>query len=152
MQISASAYSFLRDPDVPEFEPPDYFTVMDAQCGLCARGALWIARNDRDAKFRIVPVQSELGGALLRHYGMSPEDPLSWLYVRKGRPYTSLDAVIRVGRELGGFWKALVVLTVLPRALQDALYAAVARNRYRVMGRRSFCDIPVPELQARILR
>ncbi len=152
MQISAAAYSFLHDPNVPDFEPPDHFTVMDARCGLCAKGALWIARNDRDAKFRIVPVQSELGGALLRHYGLSPDDPLSWLYVGEGRAYTSLDAVIRVGRELGGPWKMLVVPRVLPRRLQDALYGVVARNRYRFMGRRSFCDIPTPELQARILR
>lgn len=150
MQISAAVYSFQHDPEVPEFDPPDYFTVMDARCGLCAKGALWIARNDSDARFRIVPMQSELGSALLRHYGMSPEDPLSWLYVCKGRAYTSLDAIIRVGRELGGIWKALVVLRILPRRLQDALYGAVARNRYRVMGRRSFCDIPVPELEARI--
>ena len=152
MQISAAAYSFLHDPAVPEFEPPAHFTVMDAQCGLCAKGALWIARHDRDAKFRIVPVQSELGGALLRHYGLSPDDPLSWLYIREGRAYTSLDAIVRVGRELGGIWRALAVLRVLPRRLQDILYGAMARNRYRFIGRRSFCDIPAPELQTRILR
>ena len=36
MQISAAAYSFLHDPDVPAFDPPAYFAVMCAQCGLCA--------------------------------------------------------------------------------------------------------------------
>ena len=152
MQFSAQAYSFANDPDVPDFEAPEHFTVMDAQCGLCTKGALWIAGNDRTRKFRIVPMQSELGSALLRHYGMSPEDPLSWLYIRRGQAFTSMDAIIRVGRELGGIWKGLSVLRILPRAAQDYLYGVIARNRYRFLGRQSFCDLPAPEIQERILR
>lgn len=152
MQHSAQAYSFRDDPDVPAFEPPDHFTVMDAQCGLCAKGAMWIASNDRSHKFRIVPMQSELGSALLKHYGMSPDDPLSWLYIQRGEAYSSMDAIIRVGQELGGAWKALVVLRILPRAAQDYLYGVIARNRYRFLGRKSFCDLPAPEIQERILR
>ena len=125
---------------------------MDANCGLCARGAAWIARNDVEEKFRIVPVQSELGAALLRHYGMDPEDPLSWLYIERGRAYTSLDAIVRVGREFGGIWKSLAVFNVLPRGAQDYLYGVMARNRYRFLGRKSFCDMPDPRIQSRILR
>ena len=152
MQISAEQFSFRDDPAVPRFDVPEHFAVMDASCGLCARGAAWIARNDAQEKFRIVPVQSELGAALLRHYGMDPEDPLSWLYVGEGQPYTSLDAIIRVGRELGGIWKMLAVLNVLPRGAQDYLYGIMARNRYRFLGRKSFCDMPDPGIQSRILR
>lgn len=151
MQTSGKAYSFLDDPTIPVFDPPDFFTVMDAECGLCAKGAMWIAKSDRERKFRIIPVQSDLGGALLRHYGMSSDDPLSWLYVRHGQAYCSLDAVIRVGRELGGIWKGLAIFRVLPRRIQDYLYAVVARNRYRLMRRKSFCDIRDPAIQDRIL-
>ena len=125
---------------------------MDANCGLCARGAAWIARNDTAEKFRIVPVQSALGAALLRHYGMDPEDPLSWLYIGNGVAYTSLDAIIRVGREFGGIWKMLSLFNVLPRGVQDSLYGVMARNRYKFMGRKSFCDMPDPKIQSRVLR
>jgi predicted DCC family thiol-disulfide oxidoreductase YuxK len=83
---------------------------------------------------------------------MDPEDPLSWLYVAEGRAYTSLDAIVRTGRELGGKWKMLAVFNVLPRCAQDFLYGIIARNRYRFLGRRSFCDIPDPAIQSRILR
>ena len=152
MQLSAKTYSFVDDPSVPDFEPPACFTVMDANCGLCARGARWIASNDRDKKFRIVPMQSELGSSLMRHYGMSPEDPLSWLYINAGLAYTSLDAVIRVGAELGGIWRILAIFRILPRRAQDYLYGIVARNRYRFLGHASFCDLPDPDIQARILQ
>ncbi len=152
MRLSTERFSFRDDPAVPKFDVPDYFTVMDANCGLCAKGAAWIARNDAEEKFRIVPVQSTLGAALLRHYDMDPDDPLSWLYIEKGRAHTSLDAIVRVGTELGGIWKMLVVFNVLPRGAQDYLYGIIARNRYRILGRKSFCDMPDPRIQTRLLR
>ncbi len=152
MRISAVAYSFLTDSAVPKFDPPGHFTVMDAECGLCAKGAQWIARADHDNKFRIVAMQSELGGALLRHYGMSPDDPLSWLYIEHGLAYSSLDAVMRVGCELGGVWKGLSFFRVLPRRAQDYLYGVVARNRYRFLGRKGFCELRDPAVQSRILQ
>ncbi len=152
MRLSSEPFSFVDDPAVPPFDVPDHFTVMDAACGLCARGAAWIARNDVEEKFRIVPVQSDLGAALLRHYGMDSEDPLSWLYIENGVAHTSLDAIIRVGREFGGIWKMLGVFNVLPRGAQDSLYGVMARNRYKFMGRKSFCDLPDPRIQSRVLR
>lgn len=152
MQLSSEPFSFLDDPAVPRFDAPDHFTVMDANCGLCAKGAAWIARNDAAEKFRIVPVQSALGAALLRHYGMDPESPLSWLYIEKGHAHTSLDAIVRVGKELGGIWKTFAILNVLPRSVQDCLYGVIARNRYKFLGRKNFCDMPDPKIQSRILR
>ena len=145
-------YSFKEDPLVPEFIVPDYFTVMDASCGLCAKGARWIARNDHKYQFRIIPMQTTLGSSLMRHYGMDPDDPLSWLYVSNGIAHTSLDAIIRVGKELGGIWKMLGVLRILPTSLQDALYGYVARNRYRFVGRTELCDMPDPDIQSRLLK
>jgi predicted DCC family thiol-disulfide oxidoreductase YuxK len=150
MNLSEAPYSFLDDANVPHFDPPAYFTVMDAHCGLCAKGAAWIARNDLSKEFRIIPMQSELGSALLRHFGMDPDDPLSWLYVKNGQAFTSLDAIIRIGTQFGGVWHALKGLRILPRPLQDWLYGVVARNRYRFMGRTDLCEIPDPDIQARL--
>lgn len=125
---------------------------MDAHCALCARGATWIARHDRAQEFTIIPVQSELGSALMRHYGLDPTDPLSWLYLENGRAYSSLDALMRAGRRLGGVWKGLTILRILPAPLQDRLYAWVARNRYRMFGRADLCALPDPDVQKRLLR
>ncbi|MFU1477997.1 thiol-disulfide oxidoreductase DCC family protein [Roseovarius sp. C7] len=130
---------------------PARLTVMDAQCALCARGARWIARHDRREEFRILPIQTPLGEALLRHYGMDPQDPASWLYIENGRAYSSLDAIIRVGQRFGGLWRGLAVLRLLPRPVQDWLYARIARNRYRVMGRTDMCALPDPALRKRLI-
>ena len=145
-------YSYLKDADVPEFTVKDPFTVMDARCALCSRGAAWIARNDKAQEFTIVPAQSDLGQALMLHYGLDPDDPASWLYVENGLAYCSLDALMRVGARLGGLWRSLSLLRILPKALQDAMYRLVARNRYRLFGTADLCNLPDPDVQKRLFR
>ncbi len=144
-------YSYLQDPIVPAFEAGDIFTVMDAHCALCARGARWIARNDKAQEFRILPIQSPAGHALLQHYGLDPDDPTTWLFVEHGQAYTSLDALARVGSRLGGIWKSLTLLRRLPRSIQDPLYRTIARNRYRLFGKADLCTLPAPDVRERLV-
>ena len=145
------AYSHRSDPDVPHFDDTGPRCVMDAHCALCARGARWIARADRRREFRIIPLQSDLGRALMVHYGMDPDDPTSWLYLEDGVPHQSLRAFTRVARRLGGFWHVVRLLNVLPVAVQDPLYRVVARNRYRLFGRGDLCAMPDAQVQERLM-
>ena len=144
-------FSYRDDASVPKFDDAGPRTVMDAHCALCARGAKWIAKNDREARFKIIPLQSELGRTLMWHYGMDPDDPASWLYLEDGRAYSSLDAVMRVGRRLGGVWYLLSAGRILPNFLADKLYRFVARNRYRLFGRADLCAMPDPAVRERLL-
>jgi len=152
MQLDYPSYSYRTDKSVVDFDDAGPRTVMDAHCGLCAKGARWIARNDKEMEFRIIPLQSDLGRALMRHYEMDPDDPLSWLYLQDGLAYSSLDAVMRVGKRFGGIWHLTAILSILPRRLQDALYGLVARNRYKFFGRIDLCAMPDPDIQKRLLQ
>ena len=144
-------YSYRQDPRVPYFEDRPAVTIMDAQCGLCAKGARWIAHNDRRKEFAIVPLQSSLGRALIQHYGLNPEDPTSWLFLENGKAYTSLDACIRVARRLGGIWHSALILRLIPASLGRVLYRWVARNRYGFFGRTDLCNSPDPAIQTRLV-
>lgn len=98
-----------------------------------------------------MPLQSDIGNALMRHYGLDPADPTSWLFIEDGRAYSSLDAYIRVGQRLGGIWRGLGLLRILPTAVQDVMYRAVARNRYRLFGTTDMCNLPDAEVQKRLV-
>lgn len=97
-------------------------------------------------------MQSELGSALLRHFGMDPNDPTSWLYLSDGRAFGEIDGMIRVAQQLGGVWRMLAVLRIMPRGFQAWIYARLARNRYRVFGTGDLCALPDPEVQKRLLQ
>jgi len=143
-------YSYRDDKAVPAFNAGPCFTVMDAQCALCARGARWIASKDQRQEFTIIPVQSDLGRALLTHYDVDPDDPASWLYVEEGRAFTSLEATIRAGRRLGGTGWLLQPLRLLPKPAQNWAYTRIARNRYRWFGRADLCAIPDEAVRKRL--
>ncbi|MBT0956194.1 DUF393 domain-containing protein [Alphaproteobacteria bacterium KMM 3653] len=145
-------FSHRSDAAVPAFDDAGVICVMDAMCGVCARGAKWIARRDRAEEVRIVPMQSPLGAALLRHYGMDAADPTSWLLLEGGRAYGSADAVMRMGARLGGAARLLGVFRVLPRGLRDWLYQRLARNRYRLARRVDLCAMPDADVQKRLMR
>jgi len=149
--ISRAPYSYRLDDTVPRFDDTLPLTVMDGECALCSAGARLIARFDKAREFRICRVQSKLGAALLRHYGLDADNPESWLYIVDGRAYTSLDGMIRAGSRLGGAGWVLQPLRLLPRPVQNWLYRRLARNRYRLFGRKDICALPDPELRARLM-
>lgn len=144
-------YSYRDDPEVPDFGDTRPIAFMDGTCLLCATGARLIARLDHSGTIRICPIQTPLGHTVLKHYGMDPEDPATWLFLEDGVASSSFDGMIRVGRRIGGLGHLIRPLGLLPRGLQDWLYLRLARNRYRLFGRADLCEIPDPALRERLM-
>lgn len=145
------AYSYREDPGVPAFDETRIHLVMDAECALCSRAARRIARLDRGDEVRIAPMQGALGRALLEHYGLDPDDPASWLMIEDGCAWGSLDGMARLFPRLHWAYAPLRLVMVLPFAVQDWIYARIARNRYRVFGRGDLCALPDPAVRARLV-
>lgn len=143
-------FSYRDDPDVPPV-PDRPVAVMDGDCALCTAGARWIARLDRSGEIAIAPASGRVGSALLRHYGLDPEDPDSWLFLDDGRALAGLEAVAALGRRVGGAGRLFAPLAWPPETLRDPLYRLVARNRIRLFGRADMCAVPDPDLRARLL-
>lgn len=144
-------YSYRTDAAIPAFDDGGPVAVMDGDCALCCMGARMIARFDRATEIRICRAQTELGAALLRHYGLAPGDPESWLFIVDGQAHGSLDGIIRVGAQVGGVGRGLQALRLLPRPARDWLYRRIARNRYGLFGKADMCAIPDPALRARLI-
>lgn len=148
--LDRSAYSYREDPDVPAFDDGGRIAVMDGDCALCSWGAKKIVRLDKAETFRICPVQSKTGDALVRHYGLDPTDPETWLFLENGQAWSGMEAIIRIGERLGGVGKLATLLRVFPRALREWLYRRIARNRYR-FGKSDMCAMPDESLQRRLM-
>lgn len=150
--IPRAAFSYRQDDSVPDFDDRGPITIVDGDCALCTVAARLIARFDRSGEFRICPTQIELGKSLLGHYGLEVDDPESWLYIVDGNAFTSLDGMIRAGARVGGVGWMLQPLRLVPRSAQDWLYQKIARNRYRLFGRKELCSVPDPALRARLMQ
>ena len=144
-------YSYRADPVVPAFPDDKALVVFDGVCVMCSGFARFILKRDRHFAFRLTTAQSPLGQALFRHYGLDTETFATNLVLIDGVSYAKLDTVAAVGGRLGGAWRALGVLWLLPRSLGDWIYDLVARNRYAVFGRTEQCMLPPAKWRDRFI-
>lgn len=96
-------------------------------------------------------MQGETGVALYRRFGIDPADPETLIVVHGGAALRDSDAIIAIWTGLGWPWRALAAARAVPKALRDPMYRWIARNRYRLFGKRETCWVPSPEDAARIL-
>ncbi len=125
--------------------------VFDGVCHLCNGWVRFLLRFDARGVYRFASMQSETGRRLLRDHGLDPDDPSSFLLLREGRARTDSDAILDVLTGLGGAWRGFGVLRLVPRVLRDPAYRFIARNRYRLFGRREVCMMPTPESAGRFV-
>lgn len=124
----------------------------DGVCGLCDRMVQFVLRHDRGPRFDFAALQSELAARELGRFGRDPRD-LDSVYVltADGRLLRKARAILFTLRQLGLPWSLGAAFGVLPTALLDWLYDRVAKNRYRLFGKRESCRLPSAEERSRFL-
>ena len=132
-------------------EPGQAIILFDAECVLCSRNAQFVLTHDKAGRFRLAAMQGQAGATLYRQNGMDPADPVSILLIEGGRVRRDSDAVLRIYEGLGFPWRALAIFRLVPASLRDPVYRWVARNRYRLFGKRQTCWLPAPHYRDRLL-
>ncbi|WP_205967523.1 thiol-disulfide oxidoreductase DCC family protein [Aquisalinus luteolus] len=126
--------------------------VFDGVCNLCNGSVQFVLKRDDAGLFRFASVQSMTGSRMVREAGYDPQDPSTFLLVESGRAYEKSDAVIRILSRLNHPWPLISkAMSVVPRFIRDPGYRLVARNRYRLFGKRDTCMIPSPGVRERFL-
>lgn len=139
--------------------------LFDGVCNLCNATVRFVIERDRRGRFRFAPLQAPAAQTLISRLadpGTAPppavllsetdrEGPASIILVEGSRAYVKSTAALRIARHLGGVYRALYALVLVPRFIRDAVYDFVARNRYGWFGKRDACMVPTPELRDRFL-
>ncbi len=120
--------------------------VFDGDCVLCSAWTRFLIRRDRFRRLRFATAQSEYGRRMMQAHGIDPGDPASFLLVvTQGsgtNAHVASAGVLRTLAQLGGAWRLMGALRVVPRFVRDAAYRLLARHRYAWFGRRSECYVP----------
>ena len=130
---------------------PDRVILFDGVCVLCSYWARFVIERDPAASFRFVAVQEPYGRALAERFGIDVEFPETNAVVLGGRAYFKSDAAIEVQSRLP-FWSWARLVRIVPKALRDAGYDLIARNRYHWFGRTETCLVPTPDLARHFLK
>lgn len=135
---------------VPEQED-ESIVLFDGVCNLCNAAVNFLIDHDPGGRFKFGALQSEAVEPLLERYGIRADYLDSFILIDDEQVYRRSDAALRIARRIGGAWRLLYPLLLLPRPLRDAVYDWVAANRYRWFGTKDACRLPTPELKARFI-
>ena len=102
-------------------------------------------------KFRFATIQSETGQKVLNEVPENEKMMESIIYVKGNQYFRESSAILEILTDIGGFWKIVVVLKLIPKAIRDKIYQFIAKRRYRYFGKRTTCLLPTPENKKRFL-
>jgi predicted DCC family thiol-disulfide oxidoreductase YuxK len=125
--------------------------LFDGTCAFCERAVIFIARRDPQAYFRFGASQSVEAAELLARYGLTRQSARSIILIEDDRVYLRSTASLRIAARLSAPWSLARVLLAVPLPLRDAVYRLVAAVRHRVAGPSTSCEVPPPEIRARLL-
>ena len=113
----------------------------DGMCILCSRTIRFILKADRRKKFVFQTLQNS-----------SDEETFDTVIVSDGsRILSHFDAFLKIGKELGGIYKMVVLLRIIPERWRNSLYLWISINRYRWVGVRESCFVPSAEDKERFI-
>ncbi len=121
---------------------PGLIVYFDGVCSLCNVFIDFLVRVDHRRRLRYAPLQGTTAQARGIHTGNSV--PPSIVVLDGSLFLTESDAVLRIFSLLGGVWTLCGLARVIPKSFRDAAYRLIARNRYRIFGRRDTCRVPSP--------
>lgn len=122
---------------VPPAQP---VLLYDGECGLCQRMVRRLLRSDRARRLRFAPLQGAAAQGYLRARGLPTEDFDSLVFVpdwhrpAEVAPLLRTDGALAAAGVVGGGWRLLAWLRVLPAGLRDPCYRLIARTRYALFG------------------
>lgn len=136
---------------MPEYTDP--IVLFDGVCNLCNGAVNVLLDLDKHKRLKFASLQSEYAKNLIQSKTLEEnirgiDSILFW----DGREiHIKSNAIIEICDKLGGFWKILKLSYIIPRPIRNILYDLIAKNRYRLFGKRESCRMPSPELKERIL-
>lgn len=149
--VRGRATTYLEDmTEQADIQRNEGVILYDGDCMLCSRWVGWVVRHDPEGMFRFTAIGSSHGRDMAMSLGIDPDDPDTNAVIIGGKAHLYSDAAIAILSHLPGRrWARF--LKLIPKPLRDAFYKLVARNRIRWFGRPQACDLPAPEVRARIV-
>lgn len=126
-----------------------HYIFFDGECGFCNQAIAWILKRDKKDQFLFVSLQSDLGQQFLSDRNLATNN-FQTLWKPNAYYLTKTAATMQILKLLGGKYKILSHLNVLPDALSDRFYNLLARNRQSISAKN--CYVPTEQERKKIIK
>jgi predicted DCC family thiol-disulfide oxidoreductase YuxK len=126
--------------------------LFDGICNLCSAFLIFVYERDKRAIFNFAWIQSNQGKQILNYLGLLTKHYETIVYIENGKTYLKSSAFLKIVKHLRFPWPILWVSIIVPRFLRNWLYDIIARNRYKIFGKKEKCMVPTGELTSRFIQ
>jgi predicted DCC family thiol-disulfide oxidoreductase YuxK len=125
--------------------------LFDGVCNFCNYWVNFIIDRDNHDVFHFAALQSEIGQKLLKKYKINTSNFDTFVLVDGEEYFSKSTAAFKVSKDLRGIWKYLYFLIFIPKPIRDFVYRIIAKNRYKIFGRRDVSRIPTEKEKVKFL-
>jgi predicted DCC family thiol-disulfide oxidoreductase YuxK len=129
--------------------PSKTIVFFDGVCNLCNSSVNLLLKLDKKEVFSFSSLQSDFASNLIPKEIQTEKD--SMVLFKNERFYTEAEAVFEMVKTLNNWTKLLLVLKILPLKWNTIIYGWVAKNRYKMFGRKDECMIPDENVRNRFI-
>lgn len=124
--------------------------LFDGVCNLCSGFVQFVIKREVDSSISFASLQSWKGEQVLKEYGVDLSMD-SIVFIHEGNAYTKSRAFFMIVQHLKKPWPYVGIFSFLPVKFTDAAYDLIAKNRYRLMGKKNSCWLPSKNISSRFL-
>ena len=118
--------------------------LMDGDCGLCTRSAVFLHPRLRDPhSMKFIAIESEEGQSIIAKFPQKFQEADTVYLVRNGQPYMRSSAAIRCLLYLKWHYRILFPFAwIVPLPLRNVVYRIVAKYRMKFFSQPEVCIFP----------
>ncbi len=125
--------------------------LFDGVCNLCNGFVRFVLKRDKKKVFQFASLQSKYGTALSTYFKLPTSNPETIVLYDGENIFTESDAVIKIVSSLYGIWKSTIILKIVPGFIRNWFYRLIARNRYKIFGKKDQCMMPAENVKDRFV-
>ena len=128
-----------------------HIILFDGVCNFCNFWVNFIINRDKNDTYQFAAMQSDSGQRLLQKFKLNSNDFDSFVLIVNDKHFTKSTAALMIIKNLESIVKLLYPLTILPGPIRDFIYDLIAKNRYKLFGKRDVCRIPTENEKRKFL-
>jgi len=126
--------------------------LFDGVCNFCNFWVNFVLKRDKKDLFRFVALQSEKARELTSRLNIDTSNLDTFVLIVGEKFYIKSTAALMVCKKLNSLLKILFPFIILPPFFRDFIYDIIAKNRYKLFGRKESCRIPTESEKKKFLQ
>ncbi|MBE0570161.1 MAG: thiol-disulfide oxidoreductase DCC family protein [Ignavibacteriaceae bacterium] len=116
--------------------------LFDGVCNFCNFWVNFVITRDKKDSFRFAAMQSEKAKELANKFDIDISSMDTFILINDDDKYVKSTAALNICKQLTGPIKMFYPFILVPKIFRDFVYDMIAKNRYKLFGRRQSCRVP----------